>query len=491
MTISSATNRNDYIGNGTADTFAYSFRILDDDHLLVTVRDSTGTETTLTKTTDYTVTGVGTSGGNVLLVNGSQDWLDVDGDLDTGWYLTIRRVLPLTQPTDIRNQGAFYPEVHEDALDRLVMQNQQQQDELDRSVKLSETIDPSTFDGTVPSEVVGQAGGILQVNSTGDGWTVGASTVVGTTVTAYMATVLDDLNAAAARTTLGALSDAAGAVGTTNLAALAVTTAKLDALAVTTAKLDAGAVTRAKITETVNLASKTATYTATASDDVILCNANGGAFTINLPAAASSSGLHLVIKKTDSSFNAVTIDGNASETIDGVTTKKLSTQYESMEIVCDGSNWHIIRRHIPNRRQTFTPTGGWNTNVTYTGSWWREGNHLCVEGHIACTGAPNAADASITIPNSLTIDTALLSATSHPLSFGTCVYFDATGGTGSGLFTGEVLYLSSTTVQLYGNEDNSATNNDLRKMTNTDPVTFINTDKVWFEFKVPISGWES
>jgi hypothetical protein len=490
MSISSTTYRNNYTGNGTASVFAYSFRILDDDHLLVTVQDSVGTETTLVKTTDYTVASVGSATGSITLVNASQAWL-TGGNLSTGYTMAITRNVPLTQPTDIRNQGTFYPETHEDAFDRVVMQVQQQQDAIDRGVRLPVTVDPSTFDPEVPASIVGEAGAILQVNSTGDGWTVGASTVVGTTVTPYMATVLDDLSAAAARTTLGALSDAAGAVGTTNLAALAVTTAKLDALAVTTAKIDAGAVTRAKITETLNTTSKTANYTATASDDVILCSASGGAFTITLPAAASSTGLHLVVKKTDSGFNAVTIDGNASETIDGATTKKLSTQYESIEIVCDGSNWHIVRRHIPNLRQTFTPTGGWNTNVTYTGSWWREGNHLCVEGHIACTGAPNAVDASINIPNSLTIDTALLSATSHPLSFGTCVYFDATGGTGSGLFTGEVLYLSSTTVQLYGNEDNSATNNDLRKVTATDPVSFINTDKLWFEFKVPISGWES
>jgi hypothetical protein len=91
-----------------------------------------------------------------------------------------------------------------------------------------------------------------------------------------------------------------------------------------------------------SVTSKTANYTATTSDDVILCNASGGAFTITLYAASGNSGKQLTIKKTDSSNNAVTIDGNASETIDGTTTKAIAAQYTSLTIVCDGSNWHII-----------------------------------------------------------------------------------------------------------------------------------------------------
>ncbi len=83
-------------------------------------------------------------------------------------------------------------------------------------------------------------------------------------------------------------------------------------------------------------------YTALATDELILCNATGGAITVNLPAAASSSGKTFTIKKTDSGTNAVTIDGNASETIDGGTTYAISTQYEAVTIVCDGSNWFII-----------------------------------------------------------------------------------------------------------------------------------------------------
>ena len=74
---------------------------------------------------------------------------------------------------------------------------------------------------------------------------------------------------------------------------------------------------------------------------MILCNAAGGAITVNLPAAVSNSDRIMFIKKTDSSTNAITIDANASETIDGDLTKLLNVQYEAIPIVCDGSNWFI------------------------------------------------------------------------------------------------------------------------------------------------------
>lgn len=93
--------------------------------------------------------------------------------------------------------------------------------------------------------------------------------------------------------------------------------------------------------------SKTAAYTAIPTDHFIPCNASGASFTLTLPPAATLSGHILHIKKTDSDFTkVVTIDGNASETIDGATTTTLNTQYEAIRIISDGSNWHIIRHWI-------------------------------------------------------------------------------------------------------------------------------------------------
>ena len=85
---------------------------------------------------------------------------------------------------------------------------------------------------------------------------------------------------------------------------------------------------------------KTANYTATEDDEVIDCDATSGAVTITLPAVATTRvGKKYVIKKTDAGGNSVTVDPNASETIDGVTTKATTTQFAGFEVVNTGSEW--------------------------------------------------------------------------------------------------------------------------------------------------------
>lgn len=86
----------------------------------------------------------------------------------------------------------------------------------------------------------------------------------------------------------------------------------------------------------------TATGSLTIADCLTLVNATGGAVTVTLPAAAISTGRMMIVKKTDASGNAVTIDGSGAETIDGAATKSLPTQYSALTMVCDGTGWHII-----------------------------------------------------------------------------------------------------------------------------------------------------
>lgn len=88
--------------------------------------------------------------------------------------------------------------------------------------------------------------------------------------------------------------------------------------------------------------SKTANYTVSTNDgDNVQVNvdATSGAATITFYAASGNTGKIITVKKTDSSANAVTLDGNASETLDGATTATLTAQYDSATYVCDGTNW--------------------------------------------------------------------------------------------------------------------------------------------------------
>ena len=85
---------------------------------------------------------------------------------------------------------------------------------------------------------------------------------------------------------------------------------------------------------------KTGAYTATDADYIIDCTS--GTFTLTLPASSGRTGRILIIK--NSGAGTITVDGNASETIDGATTYSLATQYATVQIVSDGTNWKIISK---------------------------------------------------------------------------------------------------------------------------------------------------
>ena len=93
--------------------------------------------------------------------------------------------------------------------------------------------------------------------------------------------------------------------------------------------------------QTVAVREENSAYTVTVNDHVILGDASGGAITITLPPAATGKFI-FHIKKIDATGNAVTIDGDGSETIDGATTQTITTQYNSIMLVSDLTEWWII-----------------------------------------------------------------------------------------------------------------------------------------------------
>ncbi len=116
MTVSTEVDHNEYTGNGVTTAFPYTFRIFQKSDLVVQVVDLNENITELILDTDYIVTGAGGyNGGNVILSKA----------LANGYQISISRELPVTQDTDLRNQGKFFAEVHEDAFDKLTMLIQQ------------------------------------------------------------------------------------------------------------------------------------------------------------------------------------------------------------------------------------------------------------------------------------------------------------------------------------------------------------------------------
>lgn len=141
MTVSSTTTKNSYSGDGSNTVFAYTFKVFDEDDLTVILRtDATGTETVQTITTDYTVSGVGDAGGgNVTFVTAPA----------SGITVVVKRAAPLTQTTDYTPNDPFPAEEHENALDKLTFIAQQQQEEIQRTIKLSPTNTMTSTEFTV------------------------------------------------------------------------------------------------------------------------------------------------------------------------------------------------------------------------------------------------------------------------------------------------------------------------------------------------------
>jgi len=126
MTVSSTTRRaGSYTGNGTNTQFPFYFKVFKPTDVLVLLADVVEspndiTETALEQGKHYTVA-----------LNSNQE--NAPGGVVTmkGAPLTANKVLNIIsdvlyeQPTDIQNQGGFYPQTIEDALDRSAIQIQQ------------------------------------------------------------------------------------------------------------------------------------------------------------------------------------------------------------------------------------------------------------------------------------------------------------------------------------------------------------------------------
>lgn len=161
MTISSTTRISPvYIGAGTNATFSFPFKVFSaSDIEVVQVVVSTGAQTTLTLTTDYTVALNGNQntnpGGSITLVA---------GNLATGTNLVITSNVLNLQPTDLTNQGGFYPEVINDSLDRATIQIQQLNDTAQNAVHAPVTDGALTM--TLPSAGI-RANKFLAFGATG------------------------------------------------------------------------------------------------------------------------------------------------------------------------------------------------------------------------------------------------------------------------------------------------------------------------------------
>ena len=157
MTVSSSTNRASYSGNGSLTTFAYGFKIFDQDDLTVILRAANGTETVQTIVTDYTVTGVGDAGGGNVVFGTAPA---------SGVTVVILREMDLEQGLDLVPNDPFPAQSLENSLDKLTFMVQQHNEELGRAIKASRTNVISGSEFTISA--ANRANKIFAFDSSGD-----------------------------------------------------------------------------------------------------------------------------------------------------------------------------------------------------------------------------------------------------------------------------------------------------------------------------------
>jgi len=101
-----------------------------------------------------------------------------------------------------------------------------------------------------------------------------------------------------------------------------------------------GTVTRI-YSDQIRVTEKIITFAAS-DETVILADASSGEIKVSLPAANTIHGKWYWVKKIDSSANAVVVDADGSEVIDGEQTVTLRLQYQYIVIVSDGTEWFIV-----------------------------------------------------------------------------------------------------------------------------------------------------
>lgn len=135
--------------------------------------------------------------------------------------------------------------------------------------------------------------------------------------------------------------------------------------------------------------------------------------------------------------------------------------------------------------QAYTPTGSWTSNTpVYIGYWRRVGSDMEIKGKVTCgSGAPNAANLTVTLPTGYSIDT--LSGTAQEV-FGKSYIENSAIQAYSGYTS--FAYSNAILVTVF---ESGGTYTTPPPVTNLVPFTFGAADFVTFNAKVRILGWSS
>ena len=156
MTVSTTIRKaGPFAGTGLVSSYPFAFKVFTDDDLLVIRTPTGGADVTLVLASDYTVTlnpdQDAVPGGSVVL----------SAPLAVGYTLSIGSQVDSLQGLSLTNNGGFFPKAIENALDKLDIQDQQQEETLSRAVRVP------FGSGAIPDLPAPSAGSALVWNALG------------------------------------------------------------------------------------------------------------------------------------------------------------------------------------------------------------------------------------------------------------------------------------------------------------------------------------
>lgn len=139
---------------------------------------------------------------------------------------------------------------------------------------------------------------------------------------------------------------------------------------------------------------------------------------------------------------------------------------------------------------SYTPTGTWSSNTTYTGQWRRVGDTLEMRAKLVLSGAPTSATLSVNLPSAAncTIDTNKIPTTvaDYAPILGEGIARD----NATAYYNINVVYNNTTSV-LPITKKVSGSYISQEAVTQAAPFTFGSSDAIEFSAKVPCVGWSA
>lgn len=237
---------------------------------------------------------------------------------------------------------------------------------------------------------------------------------------------------------------------------------------------------RIKGVTTVNAAA----YDVLDTDHVLLVSySETGTCAIDLKTAQLVAGRTLRIKDIGglAETNPITISTEGTATIDGEDTAIIDADYGTLDLICDGTNWFRAER-TPEGWKSFSPSGSWATNATYTG------NYRLIDGVLECcvkialSGAPDAAALTVNLPSGFSVNRSAILNTVY-FVIGSLLASDADGLVYDGLVAIQENVNGS--VKAFVTKT-SATYETINAIAQNLPITFANGDYVTMIFSVPV-----